>query len=138
MDIKYGCPIREPSQFFLTGPLLRTVFRLLSNVICFLGIITTSYGSGKNPDDPSSLSITHQEILKAIHLDKPRWLLAHEHVVFARTFLKKLGYKGKSERNKLNLERNQVFTDLRILDLYEEAIIDHELPDAVPLDERKG
>lgn len=104
----------------------------------FLGIITTAYGSGQDPNNPNSLSITHQEILKAIELKKPRWLLAHEHVIFARTLLNNLGYKGKSEREKLSLKKNSVFTDLRILDLYEEATIDHELPHAVPLAERKG
>lgn len=104
----------------------------------FLGIITTSYGSGQDPDDPKSLSITHQEILKAIELNKPRWLLAHDHVVFARTLLNSLGFKGKNGRSKLKLKKNQVFTDLRILDLYEEATIDHESPDTVPLAERRG
>ena len=104
----------------------------------FLGIITTSYGSGQDPDDPSSRSITHHEILKAIKLNKPRWLLAHESVVFARTLLNNLGYSGKRGRKKLKLEKNQVFTDLRILDLYEEATIDHEAPYTVPLADRQG
>jgi len=104
----------------------------------FLGIITPNYGSGQNPKDPLSLSITHQEILKAIELNKPRWLLAHENVVFARVLLNNLGYKGKTGRKNLNLEKNQSFTDLRIIDLYEEATINYESPENVPLDERKG
>ena len=104
----------------------------------FLGIITPSYGSGQDPDVPSSRSITHHEMLKAIELKKPRWLLAHEHVVFARTLLNNLGFKGKSGRKALKLSKNQVFTDLRILDLYEEATIDHEAPHTVPLAERRG
>lgn len=104
----------------------------------FLGIITPNYGSGQNPKDPSSRSITHQEILKAIELQKPRWLLAHENVVFARTPLNNLGYKGKKERARLSLKKNQVLTDLRIIDLYEEATIDYESPEIVHLDERKG
>ncbi|NTU58611.1 MAG: DUF4062 domain-containing protein [Chlorobiaceae bacterium] len=104
----------------------------------FLGIITPSYGSGQDPDDPLSKSITHQEILKAIELGKPRWILAHEQVVFARTLLNNLGFKGKSGRADLNLGKNRVFTDLRILDLYEEATIDHESPETVPLAERRG
>jgi len=104
----------------------------------FLGIITTSYGSGQDIEDPLKLSISHQEILKAIELKKPRWLLAHENVVFARTLLNSLGYKGKSGRAKLTLKKNQVLTDLRILDLYEEATIDHEAPHSVPLAERRG
>ncbi|HPT26206.1 MAG TPA: DUF4062 domain-containing protein [Bryobacteraceae bacterium] len=104
----------------------------------FLGIITTSYGTGEDPKDPTNLSITHQEILKAIELKKPRWLLAHENVVFARALLNSLGFRGKSGRAKLTLKQNQVLTDLRILDLYEEATIDHERPHSVPLAERRG
>lgn len=104
----------------------------------FLGIITPSYGSGQNSKDPLSLSITHQEILEAIEFNKPRWLLAHENVVFARTLLNNLGYKGKTGRAGLSLKKNQVFTDLRIIDLYEDATIDHESPETLPLDERKG
>lgn len=50
----------------------RTAFdNCLQAVKCcdlFLGIITPNYGSGLNPDNPSDLSITHQEILKAIEL----------------------------------------------------------------------
>lgn len=104
----------------------------------FFGIITPSYGSGQDPDDPASRSISHQEMLKAIELKKPRWILAHEHVVFARTLLNNLGFKGKNGRKKLKLDKNQVFSDLRIIDLYEEATIDLEAPDTVPLAERRG
>ena len=38
----------------------------------FLGIITPDYGSGKDEAE-SDISITHQEIRKAIELKKPRW-----------------------------------------------------------------
>jgi hypothetical protein len=37
-----------------------------------------------------ALSITHQELLRAIDLNKPRWILAHDQVVFARTLLTNL------------------------------------------------
>lgn len=104
----------------------------------FLGIISTSYGSGQDPSDPDSYSITHQEILRAIELNKPRWLLAHESVVFARTLLNNLGFSGKDGRRTLTLQKNNAFTDLRILDLYEAAIVDHGLPVTVPLAERRG
>ena len=100
----------------------------------FLGIITTSYGSGQD----AGKSITHREILKAIELNKLRWLLAHEHVVFALALLNSLGYRGKSGRKKLKLKKNQVFSDLRILDLYEDATIDREGPNETPLPERRG
>lgn len=97
----------------------------------FLGIITPQYGSGV--DDKSGLSITHQELKKAIELKKPRWLLAHDHVVFARTLLTNLGYEGKAGRKKLSLKKNPVMADLRVIDMYEEAILS-----AKPLLERQG
>ena len=86
----------------------------------FLGIITTQYGSGK--EGKKTLSITHQELLKAIKINKPRWILAHDHVVFARTLLGNLGHKSAKERSKLNLANNNVIEDLRVIDMYEAAI----------------
>jgi Domain of unknown function (DUF4062) len=90
----------------------------------FLGIITTHYGSGKDPDKPDEPSITHREMRRAIELKKPRWILAHDHVVFARSLLMNLGYKNKEDRKKLKLTKKPILDDLRVLDLYEEATID--------------
>jgi len=42
----------------------------------FLSLITTHYGSGK--EYAAALSITHRELLRAIELNKPRWILAHD------------------------------------------------------------
>lgn len=89
----------------------------------FLGIITPEYGSGQDKDDPKQMSITHQELRKAIELGVPRWVLAHDHVVFAWSFLKNLGYPDPATRLKLKLTKTRVFEDLRILDLYDEAIV---------------
>ncbi len=69
----------------------------------FLGLITPHYGSGKNDD---GLSISHQELRKAIELNKPRWLLAHNNVVFARLLLNDLGYKGQQGREQLQAKRS--------------------------------
>lgn len=99
----------------------------------FLGIITPQYGSGQDKDDGKGLSITHMEIHKAIELNKPRWVLAHDHVVFAWSLLKNLGYANKEKRALLNLKRSPVLDDLRVLDIYEEAIVN-----GVPLAERYG
>lgn len=99
----------------------------------FLGIITPHYGSGQDKDKPEELSITHQEIRKAIKLDKSRWLLAHDHVVYAWSLLKNLGFEGQEGRADLNLKKTPILTDLRVLDMYEEAIVH-----GVPLAERKG
>ena len=99
----------------------------------FLGLITTNYGSGVDKEKNAGLSITHLEIQKAIELKKPRWLLAHEQVVFAWSLLKNLGYADKGKRQNLKLKKTAIMDDLRVLDLYEEAIID-----GVPLAERRG
>lgn len=99
----------------------------------FLGIITPQYGSGQDKDSPNNLSITHQEIRKAIQMQKPRWLLAHDHVVYTWSLLKNLGFEGKEGRKKLKLRKSPILDDLRVLDVYEEAIID-----GVPLAERDG
>jgi hypothetical protein len=104
----------------------------------FLGLITPHYGSGKEKD-ADALSITHQELLKAIELNKPRWVLAHDHVPLARALFKKLGCKDGDERAKFlydvgfdtprklaDLARRQqaVIDDFRVLDMYDAAIRD--------------
>ena len=86
----------------------------------FLGIITPHYGSGAPPF--SQRSITHEELLKAIELDKPRWILAHDQVVFARSLLRNLGHDTAAKRSALALKKNAVIDDLRVVDMYEAAI----------------
>lgn len=101
----------------------------------FLGIVTPHYGSGQDKEKPEFPSITHQEVQLAIKLKKPRWLLAHDHVVFAWSLLKNLGHNGKAKRKELHprFKRSSILDDLRVLDLYEQAIID-----GAPLAEREG
>ncbi|MCK5851632.1 DUF4062 domain-containing protein [bacterium] len=90
----------------------------------FLGIITTNYGSGIQEN---GLSITHNELLKAIEINKPRWLLSHDHVVYARKLLEDLGYNGKNGRKKLSLKNSaSSLEDMRVLDMYEEAALKHK------------
>ncbi len=91
----------------------------------FLGLITPRYGSGIHEND---VSITHHELKTAIKLSKPRWLLAHAHVVFAKSLLDHLGYKGESGRKKLSMEKNQILDDLRVINMYEEAIRSQKPP----------
>ena len=98
----------------------------------FLGIITPAYGSGR--DDNDGFSITHRELKEAIRLNKPRWLLSHDHVVFARSFLKVLGYDSKEKRDELTVKKNNFFSDLRIIDMYEDATMESERN----ISERKG
>ncbi len=97
----------------------------------FFGLISPCYGSGK--EDRASASITHQELLKAIELKKPRWLLAHDHVVFARTLLANLGYSDRKARRKLSLSKTPVLDDLRVIDMYEDAILSEK-----PIRDRQG
>lgn len=88
----------------------------------FLGIITPRYGSGV--DGKSGLSITHRELKKAIELRKPRWLLVHDYVPASRLLLNALGYEEKTGRKKLTLDKHcPVIDDLRLIDMYEEAIL---------------
>jgi len=101
----------------------------------FLGIITPNYGSGQDSAKPGGASITHLEMRRAIKLKKPRWILAHDHVIFARSLLNNLGYNGTDGRRSLKLKKNPVLDDLRVIDLYEEATID---ADKIPLAERRG
>ncbi|MDX9945348.1 MAG: DUF4062 domain-containing protein [Azonexus sp.] len=97
----------------------------------FLNLITTHYGSGK--EDAASRSITHEELLRAIELNKPRWILAHDQVVFARTLLSNVGFDTAQKRAELKVKRNPVIDDLRVIDMYE-AAIRHE----VQVADRKG
>jgi hypothetical protein len=94
----------------------------------FLSLITPQYGSGV--EGKGEMSITHQELLKAIELNKPRWILAHGEVVFARTLLMHLGYDTAEKRAALPLKKNKVIDDLRVIDMYEAAIRhDLQIPD---------
>jgi hypothetical protein len=84
----------------------------------FLGLITPRYGSGVPRDE---ISITHQELIKAIELNKPRWLLAHDHVVFARRLLGNLGHGTYEARAALPFDPSVDIDDLRVVDMYEAA-----------------
>lgn len=95
----------------------------------FLGLITPYYGSSGT----SEISFTHEEMRKAIKTKKPRWILAHDHVIFARLLLKDLGY-NKENRSLLKINKKaSSISDLRVIDMYEEATLDH-----VELSERRG
>lgn len=97
----------------------------------FLGIITPQYGSGV---DATGLSITHQEMKKSIELNKPRWFLAHDQVVFARRLLMDLGYKTQEQRSELTLGKGAAsISNIKVIDLYEDATMEQ-----LPLDDRQG
>ena len=87
----------------------------------FLGILTTHYGSGKDSESGGP-SITHQEIKRALELEKPRWFLAHHDLVFTRSLLSDLGHKTPAQRATLKLTGKKLVDDLRVIDVYEEVI----------------
>lgn len=96
----------------------------------FFGLITQNYGSGMTAGE---LAITHRELLRAIELEKPRFMLAHENVVVARRLLMDLGYKTADDRAALELRKGAVVVDdLRLIDMYEAATLE-----SVPLEERR-
>ncbi len=92
----------------------------------FFGIITPFYGSGIVKDE--AISITHKEMLTAIELNKPRWFVAHDHVVFARQLLRALGHQTKADRKALPFTETGAIDDLRVIDMYEDATRDGVKP----------
>jgi hypothetical protein len=106
----------------------------VENCDLFLSIITPRYGSGVVQDQ---LSITHQELLKAIEKKKPRWILAHNNVIFARSMFRKLGANDAKQRaglleklgfsdeksvKALTKREELVIDDFRVIDMYDTAI----------------
>lgn len=105
--------------------------RAVDSCDLFLGVITGRYGSGKPKD--GSESIVHQEMRRAIALKKPRWFLVQYEVTVARELLKQFRYDAQGEQIPFTLRRNAVLDDVRVLDMYEEAIRQN-----TPLPERLG
>jgi len=91
----------------------------------FLGIILPRYGSG----------ITHMEFTKAIELDKPRGYLSHFSVRYARALLSQFMYTDIRNRKRnpdFAFKKTSVFEDVRIIEMYNEAI-----QDGRPMDQRR-
>jgi len=91
----------------------------------FFGIITPAYGTGIS--DKDNRSITHLELLKAIELDKPRFMLCNQAVTSSRVLLNSLAFggkplKGAAGRADLTLRSKAVLGDLRTIDMLEAAL----------------
>lgn len=85
----------------------------------FFGIIRTRYGAVPGGD----LSITHQEMLRAIELNKPRWFAAHRDIAVARQLLKQYMFLENNEDNPaFTYRRTEVMDDIRLIHLYNKAI----------------
>lgn len=95
----------------------------------FLGIARPFYGSGR----VGERSITHDEFREAVRLRKPRWFLVSKEVTFARQLLKPYMFKPDGKRTAFKLKRNPVLDDLRVIDLYNDAI-----QADLPADQRRG
>lgn len=96
----------------------------------FLGILTGRYGSGRAPGE---LSITHQEIRRAVEQNKLRYFLVHHDVTVARQLLRQFRYDHKGRRLPFTFQKTAVLDDVLVLDLYEEVI-----QNDTPLSERRG
>ncbi len=81
----------------------------------FFGIIYPFYGSG----------ITHKEFKKATELKRPRGFLVHHDVTFTRQLLQQFMFDENKERTNFILtKKTPVMDDLRIIDMYNDAIGD--------------
>jgi Domain of unknown function (DUF4062) len=86
----------------------------------FLGLITPYYGSGR---EAGGVSITHRELLRAIELDKPRWILAHAHGPFARQILRQYRFKKDGGLRKgFRFAKTAVLDGICAVEMYEADI----------------
>jgi hypothetical protein len=85
----------------------------------FLGVITPYYGSGRMPDGKT---ITHHELLKAIELDKLRWIVADYRVSFARQILRQYRFKQNNKlRSTFRFGKTAVLDGIGVIQMYEDA-----------------
>lgn len=106
--------------------------RAVSDCDFYFGIFFSRYGSGQG--DGSDKAITHSELERAIELEKPRYVLAHEHIVNSRRFLMDLGFADQAARATLKLKKGaSIIDDLRLIDMYEAATREN-----LPMNERKN
>ena len=93
----------------------------VENCDLFLGIITGQYGKTIR----NGLSATHLEFQRAIELNKPRWFIVDDRVIFARRFLNGLhrdeDFKTRIRRDEVYFKGDASFSDLRLIDMYELA-----------------
>ncbi|MFO7937983.1 MAG: DUF4062 domain-containing protein [Kiritimatiellia bacterium] len=99
------------------------------NCHIFVGFIRPFYGSGI----VGARSITHEEFRVARQKGKPRWFMAHRDVTFSRQLLKPYMFKRDGKPTNFKLKKNPVLDDLRVIDLYNDAIQNH-----IPVARRRG
>jgi hypothetical protein len=84
----------------------------------FFGIVRPNYGSGVIGDR----SITHEECLQAVTMNKPRWFVVDRNVVVARQLLKPYMFDHEGRRTDFRLRANPILSDLRVIDMYDEVV----------------
>jgi len=91
----------------------------------FFGIIRTRYGAVPGGE----ISITHQEMLRAIELKRPRWFIAHRDIAIARQLLKQYMLLDNNEVNPdFTYRRTDVMDDIRLIKLYNDTILNDVAP----------
>lgn len=99
----------------------------VGNCDMFFGIIRPFYGTGV-------ISITHEEMKKAIELKKPRWFVAHRDIRVARVLLKQYRYLPDDSLNPdFAYKPNKLINDIRVIDMYNDTILND-----IPAGERVG
>jgi len=93
--------------------------RAVKRCDAFLAIIRGKYGSGKTS---RIRSITHRELLKAIKLNKRRWVFVDHDVVVARQLLRQFRYDDNGRKMRLNFKPTPYLDDIRVIDMYEDAM----------------
>lgn len=93
--------------------------RAVKRCDAFLGIIRGQYGSGKTS---RTRSITHRELLKAIELNKRRWVFVNHDVVVAHRLLEQFRYDGQGRKKRLNFKPITYLDDIRVIEMYEDAM----------------
>ena len=93
--------------------------RAVKRCDAFVGIIRGQYGSGKTS---RIRSITHRELLKAIELNKRRWMFVDHDIEIARQLLKQFRYDNQGKKRKLNFTPTPYLDDIRVIDMYEDAM----------------
>lgn len=100
--------------------------RAVESCDMFFGIIRPRYGAVPGGE----LSITHQEMLRAIELKRPRWFIAHRDISIARQLLKQYMYEENGDPNPtFSYRGTKVLDDIRLITLYNATILNDVAPE---------
>ncbi|MFD0798463.1 DUF4062 domain-containing protein [Maribacter chungangensis] len=100
--------------------------RAVESCDVFFGIIRSRYGAVPGGE----LSITHQEMLCAIELKKPRWFIVHRDISIARQLLKQYMYLENGDSNPtFSYRRTEVLDDIQLINLYNATILNDVAPE---------